>query len=200
MSSPHSSGPPPQSSSAWTIALVVVAALSVMLLVCCGGLAAIGSLFYARAEHVAAEVKSAVQRTTGMPTRGPPAPAWQQDWIAMSQLTPAYSAALDAVASDPTVLENLGEPIESATDGDTLFRRDKKGGWTGGNSSESLEFDIQGPKGKAEVHVVAGAPPVTRNPPGFYRGVWPLSITVTLEDGSEISVPPPDNKATAEAP
>src|SRR5688572_27539951 len=105
MSLPSQSGAPQQSSGAWTIALVIIAVLGVMMLVCCGGLAVIGSLFYARAERVAAQVKTAVQ--TGRVTANP-GPGWQGDWIAMSQLAPAYSAAIDAVASDKGVLEKLG--------------------------------------------------------------------------------------------
>jgi hypothetical protein len=188
MSSPQQSGPQ-QSSSAWTVALVIIAAVGVMMLVCCGGLAFLGTLFYARAERVAAQVQEAVQASPAPPA---PTPGWQNEWIAIAQLAPAYSAALDAVVGDTAVQEKLGEPIEPVGESEALFRRDKNGNWAGGE--ETIEFDIQGPKGKAVVRVVAAGTTLGMAPGAAYDGMWPSSITVTLEDGTEMTVPPPMRK------
>jgi hypothetical protein len=188
-SSPSQSGPPQQSSGAWTIALVIIAAVGVMMLVCCGGVAFLGTLFYTRADRVAAQVQKAVQNAPAAPA---PAQGWQNEWIAIAQLAPAYSAALDAVAADKPVQEKLGEPIEPASDSESLFRRDKNGNWTGGE--ETIEFDIRGPKGTAVVRVVAAGSTLGMAPGAAYDGMWPSSITVTLKDGTEMTVPPPMRK------
>jgi hypothetical protein len=186
MSTPQQSGPPTSSSGAWTIALIVLAVVGVMMLICCGGLAFLGGLFYTRAERVAAQVKTAVQ-TGRVPAN--PGPAWQSEWLAMSQLMPVYSAAIDAVATDKSVLEKLGEPIEPSGESDSLFRREKKGDWTGGE--ETIEFDVQGSQGKAVVRVAAGMPAASVGPRVANRGMWPTSISVVFEDGSKVEVPAP---------
>ncbi len=162
------------------------------MLVCCGGLGVLGALFFTRAEKAAAQVKAAIQ----VPRAPVPvaAPAWQGEWIAMAQLAPAYSAAVDAVAEDRQVVEKLGEPIETLTESEKLFRREKTGDWDG--SDERFEFDIRGPKGKAVVRVVAGLP-LNSGAPGFVGGVRPTSIVVTMNDGSEVIVALP---ADSEAP
>jgi hypothetical protein len=157
------------------------------MLVCCGGLAALGALFYTRAEKTVGQVKAAIQQPANPPLI---APAWQSEWIATAQLTPVYSAAVDAVAEDAKVLEKLGEPIETVND-DTgrLFRRQKSGDWDG--TDETFEFDIQGPKAKAVVRVVGGAELPEGVPPGVVMsGPRAKSIVVVLEDGTELDVTP----------
>jgi len=188
MSFPREPTTEQQSSGAWTIALVVLAVLGVAMLVCCGGLGVLGALFYTRAEKAAAGVKAAIRQPAQPPLV---APAWQGEWVAMAQLAPAYSAALDAVAEDRQVVEKLGEPIETVNESEKLFRRERTGDWDG--SDETFEFELQGPKGKAVVRVVAGMP-MSPGAPGFGGGVRPKSIVVVLEKGTEISVMLPAEK------
>jgi hypothetical protein len=162
------------------------------MLVCCGGLGVLGALFYTRAEKTVQQVRAAVQSPANPPLV---APVWTGQWIAMAQLAPAYSAALDAVVSDQQVVKSLGEPLETINEPEALFRRDKTGDWDG--SDETIEFDIQGPKAKAVVRVVAGMP-TSRGTPGFGGEVRPKSILVILEDGTEIPVALPVEKAPEE--
>ena len=108
---------------------------------------------------------------------GPPA----NDWWVSRVLSEVYTAALDAAVADKAVIERLGEPVETDVAAEDLFRRKRTGALDA--SSETIEFDILGPKGTAVVTVdVAGA------------GAGPLivrSIQVTLSDGSVLEVTPP---------
>lgn len=181
-----------QASGPWTIALIVLAVLGVAMLTCCGGLGVLGAFFYTRAEKAAAQARVAFQPPVKpgplipIPGNPPPVvPAWQSEWIAMAQLTPAYSAAVDAVAADSRVLEKLGEPIEPVNQVEQLFRRQKSGNWD--RSDETIEFDIQGPKGKAVVRVLAGQL-LKSEMPATFGGMQPKSISVVLEDGTELHV------------
>jgi hypothetical protein len=108
------------------------------------------------------------------------------DWWTQRVLSDVYTAALDKVVADPAVIEKLGEPIETDIAAPTLYRRINVGGLAPGG--ETIEFDVQGPKGKGVVRtVVSGA--------GVQMGPMPIQFrefTVTLEDGSVIEVAPPE--------
>ena len=192
MSSPSGQGPQQQSSGAWTIALLVVAICGVTLLVCCGGLAVLGGIAYTRLEKAAVDMQKGVR---GQPKASVVMQQWDPDVIARMQLTPAYTAALDAVATDKQVLEKLGAPIEPAGESDLLYRREKTSEWDG--TDETIEFEVRGPKGEAVVRVVAGVPTTPAAPPGIYGGgARAKSITVVLTEGTEIVVPPPTEKTS----
>jgi len=108
------------------------------------------------------------------------------DWWTQRVLSDVYTAALDKVVADPAVIEQLGDPIETDIAAPTLYRRANLGGLTPGG--ETIEFDVQGSKGKGVVRVVVtGA--------GVQMGAMPIQFrefNVTLEDGSVIEVAPPE--------
>jgi hypothetical protein len=188
MSVPTKPGQSPNQSGTGSILVIVLSVLGCMAFLCCGGLALLGSLFYSRLDSATAQRVQATIQNNPTPAFSP---ARQMEWIAMAQLTPVYTAALDTVVGNPEVLEKLGEPIQTPADPEALFRRAQKGEWTG--EEESFEFDIAGPKGTAVVHVMAGAPGMLPGAPGMMPGengsMWPKSIRVTLQDGTEILVP-----------
>ncbi len=83
---------------------------------------------------------------------------------------PPYQTALKKVQNDPQVRERLGEPIESASWiplGSFKVEND--------SGSANLTFKVSGPKGKAEVNVIAR----------MIAGKWGLTtLTVTYPDGT----------------
>jgi len=83
---------------------------------------------------------------------------------------PPYQTALKKVQNDPQVREKLGEPIESASWiplGSFKVEND--------SGSANLTFKVSGPKGKAEVNVIAR----------MIAGKWGLTtLTVTYADGT----------------
>jgi len=121
------------------------------------------------------QAQSALQKAKAV--SGPPA----NDWWVSRVLSEVYTAALDTAVADKAVIERLGEPIETDVAAEDLFRRKRTGNLD--PSSETIEFQILGPKGTAVVTVdVAGA------------GAGPLivrSIQVTFSDESVIEVTPP---------
>jgi hypothetical protein len=113
-------------------------------------------------------------------------------------LGPVYSTALDAVATNEKVMEQLGDPIEPVEQPDPtlLFRRTNSGDISG--EAETIEFDVKGPKGTAVARVIAGMPATDSPPaaPGSFPDQFRVEkITVTLKDGTTIDVPPPKDQS-----
>jgi hypothetical protein len=164
---------PPQSPSGLSGGGVAAIAIVALLgsLTCAGVCAGIVSLAAPRAQSALQKAQAAAR---------PPA----NDWWVLRVLSEVYTAALDAAVADQAVIERLGEPIETDVAAVELFRRMRTGALNA--SSETIEFDIVGPKGTAVVTVdVAGA------------GAGPLrvqTIQVTFSDGSEIEVTPPPQR------
>ncbi len=188
MSAPTQFGPPPQKpggGSGGTLLLVVlgVAAIS---LVCCAGICAGGLLLFTTRTTTLEKVQAAIQEQIPAPLV---AQRWEEDWMTMEQLTRAYTTSLDAVAADKRVIARLGEPIESASDDEKLFRRERKGKLSA--EDEDIEFDVKGPKGTAVVRVVCTS---AQGLPGSFPWSRPTKITVKFKDDSEVDVPPPVEK------
>lgn len=175
MSSPHPNHPQsPQPSSALSggaVAAIVTGAI-LATLTCAGVCAGIGYFAVPQAQTAIAKANQITQ------------PPVVNDWWVSRVLSEVYTAALDTTVADESVIEHLGEPIETDISAPELFRRNRTGDLDG--KSETIEFDILGPKGSAVVTVdVAGA------------GVGTMtvkSIRVTFSDGSEIDVAPPPPK------
>jgi hypothetical protein len=103
------------------------------------------------------------------------------DWWTQRVLSELYTGAIDKVVAHESVIEKLGEPVEPDINAQELFRRENTGALNG--TSETIEFDVIGPRGRGTVNVEAsgaGAGPIKVN-----------AITVTLEDGSAIDIKPP---------
>jgi Cytochrome oxidase complex assembly protein 1 len=103
------------------------------------------------------------------------------DWWTQRVLSEVYSGTVDKVIADKGVIEKLGEPIETDLASADLFRRLNTGELN--SASETIEFDLLGPKTKGTVSVVAAG-----------VGAGPIQvkeIKVTLEDGTVIDVNPP---------
>jgi hypothetical protein len=174
MSSPqpkHPQSPQPSSSlSGGAVAAIVIGAM-LATLTCAGVCAGIGYFAVPQAQSAIAKAKAIPQ---------PPV----NDWWVSRVLSEVYTAALDTTVADKTVIEHLGEPVETDISAPELFRRTRTGDLDG--KSETIEFDILGPKGSATVTVeVAGAGAGT---------MTVKSIRVTFGDGSEIDVAPPPPK------
>jgi Cytochrome oxidase complex assembly protein 1 len=180
---------PPQQqagSGAGRTALLILLGVGCMAMFCCGGFAILGALLFTRTKTDLQRMQASIQSRAQRSRAAPGSQTDWTDWIAMSQLTPVFTAALDAVATDKQVIERLGTPIETAGDSDKLFRREKTGQWTG--ADEALEFDIQGPQGRAVVRVTTAAQNPAPDPPGR-SNLRPDTITVTFTDGAQIDVP-----------
>jgi len=181
MSAPHHT-PPRQSSSggAGQVLVIVAVIVGCLVLVCCGGLGVLGAIFYTRAEKSLAEAQQAIQQGV----RNPPTPKWEDDWVAMHALTAVYTAVVDAAVSNPQLIERLGEPMETVDNDSALFRRERKGML---DAQEAFEFDLQGPKGKATIHVECS----TSAQLGLHQ---PVKVIAKSEDGSELELPAPEIK------
>jgi hypothetical protein len=104
------------------------------------------------------------------------------DWWAERVLSDVYAHALDTVVANKTVIERLGDPVETDIAAETLYHRVNTGELN--TASETIEFDILGPKGRGTVSVVvAGAAGAA----GAGIGSGPVQfkeIHVTLDDGT----------------
>jgi hypothetical protein len=146
-----------------------------------------------------AEAVRQVKQYSG-PVASPPAapvmPPGVNDWWIQRSLAPVYPAALDAVAQNPAVIERLGEGVEPLDDAERLYRIKNTGepltnlppGTLPG--SQTIEFDIKGPKGAAVVRVTA-----TSGNVNFGGTFMAKEITVILADGTELVVPAPKEQA-----
>jgi hypothetical protein len=81
---------------------------------------------------------------------------------------------------DKTLIQKLGEPIETDITADKLFTRKEKGPLN--PIAEHIEFEVRGPKGTGKV--------VAISKPGGPDGIQPDKIDVTLADGSIADVHP----------
>jgi hypothetical protein len=120
-----------------------------------------------------------------------PQPDWS-DWMLQRELMHLYQTSLDSVVADKTLIEHLGEPIDTSVESEDLFRRRDKGPFN--YDGEQIEFDVLGPKGKGKVVVLSTTEPsanITGAMPGASNdGLQPKKITVTLQDGTEVNVEP----------
>jgi len=189
MSNPRQFGPPPQQPGGGHVVLIVLLSVGLASMFCCVGACGGLSLVNYRAPQAFAKVTTSIQQQMPAPLV---APNWADDWIAMEMLARAYTTSLDTVAADKQVIERLGQPIEPENESDQLFRRERKGNVTA--EDETIEYDIQGPQGKAVVRVVsnmaARAPVSPYSPEGFR----PKKITVKFSDDSEIEVKSPNQE------
>lgn len=155
---------------------VAVAVVLMVLLVMALGCAGLGAgLFF-----VYRSAETPIWQAPGsIPLPGRASPQSANDWMTSRTLAPVYTTALDAVAADQSVIEQLGDAIEPVQreDSNELFRR---------RDEKTIEFDIRGPKGTALVSVVAS---VAQN--GESRVT---KISVKLSDGSIVDVPPPETQ------
>ena len=111
------------------------------------------------------------------------------DWWTQRVLADVYTHAVDTVVADKSVIERLGDPVETDIAAEELYRRVNTGALN--TASETIEFDIFGPKGRGTVSVVAAGAV------GAGIGSGPVQykdIHVTLDDGTVIDVPPPPEK------
>jgi len=111
------------------------------------------------------------------------------DWWTQRVLADVYTHAVDTVVADKMVIERLGDPVETDIAAEELYRRVNTGQLN--TASETIEFDILGPKGRGTVSVVAAGAV------GAGIGSGPVQykeIHVTLDDGTVIDVPPPPEK------
>ncbi|MCI0357024.1 MAG: cytochrome c oxidase assembly factor 1 family protein [Planctomycetaceae bacterium] len=165
---------PPQPSRALSpgaIAALVTGAFlaTVAVFGLCAGLVFLGT-------HTA---RDTLERVTG-PLPAVAANPNVNDWWTQRVLSEVYSATVDKVVADKGVTENLGEPVETDLAAEQ-FRRLNTGALSA--TSETIEFDILGPRARGTVSVEAsgvGAGPIKVN-----------EIKVTLEDGTLIDVNPP---------
>ncbi len=122
--------------------------------------------------------RDAVERAGRVPNI---VPSTANDWWTQRVLSEVYTGAIDKVVAHESVIEQLGDPVEPDIAAPELFRRVNAGALNA--TSETIEFEVIGPKGRGTVSVNAagvGAGPIKVN-----------TITVTLEDGSVIDVKPP---------
>jgi hypothetical protein len=178
-SSPQAQGAQPSRALSPASVTAIVVGAFVGTLTVAGLCAGVVSLGYPWARDAAEEAESIV-------TKSPP--MTQQsvvDWKTQRVLAEVYTAAVDHVVKNEAVIEQLGKPVETDIEAAELYRR-----VTGelDAASETMEFDIVGPKGRGAVRVVADGVDAARTGTGKVKV---LKITVTLEDGSVIDVEPP---------
>jgi len=98
---------------------------------------------------------------------------------------PPYQMALEQVQQAPEVIERLGEPIEDATRMPQIQQSQQDG-----QGSATIDFDVEGPNGKAHVRTQAR----------MIDGAWGLTLVeVTFADGQRISLGTGDD-GTEDAP
>jgi hypothetical protein len=154
--------PPPRSSGGSTL-LVIALVILIVIVVACGGLCG-GCYFLGRqAANRAGEALESLAENL--------------------PLLQAMTAAQVAVMSDAQVIDRLGEPV-------TLTSMPARQGQGPLNPrGETLQFDIEGPKGKAIASAVATAEG------NNYRL---QKIAVTFSDGSVVDVPVPEDGGIGE--
>jgi len=191
MSVPNQSGTQQQGAgSSKTAILVVLLAVGLMAGLCCAGTCGGLAFVYTRTD-VLQNAQATLQKDDAEPTVPPDV----LDWITRAQLSRAYTQALDAVTADKNVIAALGDAIDSPNDPSKLFRRTNSGQLQG---EETIEFDIKGQNGAAVVSVVCAPALISPSgamPGGFEGGYQPQKITITLNDGTQINVPPPTAKS-----
>jgi hypothetical protein len=99
------------------------------------------------------------------------------DWMAQRERAELYQTALESVAGDAALKDQLGDDIQPSLEAEELFERKP-----GDRTTEEIEFEVVGTKGKGTI--TARAARDRRSRPTT------MTITVTLEDGSTIDVTP----------
>jgi hypothetical protein len=203
MTAPSQPGPPnqPGGSGGHVVLIVVLVVLGTMFVACgilCGGLVLVYRVAQPHIEEASARAARRAQDAVRQAADPAAQPPWVNEWMINRTLGPVYSIALDAVATNEKVIEQLGDPIEPVEQPDPtqLFRRTNSGDIRG--DSETIEFDVKGPKGAAVVKVIAGSPAADSPPgaPGSFPGQLRVEkITVALKDGTTIDVPPPKDQS-----
>ncbi len=159
---PYNEPPPRKSSNAWVWILVL--ALFVPMLLCaglCGGLMLLRVKTVEVAEqHAQQEVEEARRAATEAAREA-------------GQMPASFQASLKRVQLDTDVQAKLGEPIRQT--GSSKFRSQK--GPDG--SSVELDYEVQGPNGKASVQGVAVE---------IDDQWWFEKLDVTCEDGETIDL------------
>jgi hypothetical protein len=129
------------------------------------------------------DVRSSLQKgkaTALTATRGNP-----MDWWTARVLSEVYTRALDATTTHEEVIERLGEPVEIDLEAEDLYRRQGSEPLGQGDWTETIEFDLKGPQGKATVSVQS------RGAPQSGEMMRIQKIEVTFDDASTIEVEPP---------
>jgi hypothetical protein len=185
---PRPSQPPPSGQK--TLLIIVLVLLVLLLLGCCGAICAGMAAYLSLKPEAMRSVPQLVTLPNVAVTPG------ENDWFTSRTLAPVYTTAIDTVSADKKVIEWLGEPIEPVerSDGE-LYRRKQPEADSDG--SETIEFDIKGPKGRGMVTAVARGGSVAFAAPPGGAGPDDLRVTmirVTLKDGAVIDVPPPSDQ------
>jgi hypothetical protein len=178
---------PPGHFSAGCIAGLAVSAASLFL---CAGLISVGVYSLKDPSLLPPSLQQAVENSSLL---SPVAqPGWDaDDWWTQRVLSQVYTVAVDAVVADPQVIEHLGDEVGPDFAAADLYDRTNTGPLDGG--TETIAFDLLGAKGQGKVTVVVtGA--------GSYNGgmaqqIKFQEITVTLSDGSQLTIPPPNDEA-----
>lgn len=204
MSTPNQLPPQPPRSGVGSTASLLGLVLLPLMVVICGGICA-GVLFILafHGESLAERAENTFQRVAaGGPvivTKAAPMQPGVNDWMSQRVFAPVYTAAIDAVATNPQVIERLGEPVEPLEDAEELYRRiDTEEAIPPGNlgvPSGGIEFDVKGPKGSAVVTVVANTEEVAGR---GYSALRAKTITVKFSDGTTIEVPAPKDQPGTE--
>jgi hypothetical protein len=164
--------------------LLVVGGLAGML--CCGGVSVVTVMLLGGVDRASQRISQVIDEKLKPMTL----PGWENDWVMQEELTRPYTIALDAVTSNPDVIERLGDPVEQASEDIKrdykqdlvgLFRRDGSGPL---KDKETIMFRVKGPTGTGVVTVVA-----ERSAIGNHMA--PAEIKVATGDGPDIDIPPP---------
>jgi hypothetical protein len=177
MTSANQPAPQPtgQLSRRWIALILAVVFGSLTLWSLCAGFA-----YFSLNGVPASLVPSALAPATA-PLGNPRAQTDPNYWWTARVLSQVYTAAVDHVASDPAVIDLLGEPIEVDYQSDELYRREGTGELN--PLRETITFDVSGPKGSASVTVVAAT---------SAQSYQIREITMVSPDGASIRVPPPE--------
>jgi hypothetical protein len=203
MSQPNAFPPPPKPPqpkrglSGAVIAILII--VPVTMLICgglCAGVVALYTSYRWEMQRQAEMAGVGIGPSINFLPGAPPPPMPVDDWWTSRVLAPVYTVAIDAVAANKEVRERLGEPVEPLPDAEKLYRRKggapvAPGGPGGQLGPQTIEFDIQGPKGRAVVSVVAGSAESGGPGMGAYRA---MDIAVKFADESIIKVPPPQDQ------
>ena len=155
-----------------TALIVGVLLVSLVLWSACAG------LVYLASPGVRSSLQQANAKLPGAAQADP------NDWWTARVLSEVYTDALDAAVSHEGVIQRLGEPVEINLEAEDLYRRQKTGP-LGQAGIETIEFDLQGPKGKATVSVLSRGAPQRGEMLQIER------IEATFDDGTSIEIPPP---------
>jgi len=170
MSSPQPA-PPPRRGLSPTHWLLIGAALAWSGLVCTGICGGVLLLVGYRTGAVRGSPRMAIPPVL-------PAPVFDgNDWMAQRKRAELYQTALESVAGDAALKARLGDDIQPSLESEELFKRQP-----GDRTTEEIEFEIVGTKGKGTVTARAARDRAL--------GLAEVTIQVTLEDASTIDIEP----------